>query len=74
MQLKLLAFKTVCPFSPFRWQNGYAAFSVSHSVCPKVHTYIASQVEHHRKMTFEEEFVVFLQRHGIKYDPSTIWD
>jgi REP element-mobilizing transposase RayT len=58
----------------FGWQQGYGAFSVSESLAQKVRDYIANQVEHHRKMTFEEEFVSLLKRHGIQYDPGHIWD
>jgi hypothetical protein len=36
--------------------------------------YIDSQAEHHAKMTFEEELVAFLERHGVKYDPKHLWD
>ena len=39
----------------FGWQDGYAAFSVSHSQLPVVVEYIRRQLEHHHKMTFEEE-------------------
>ena len=39
-----------------------------------MHAYVARQAEHHRKVTFEEEFVAFLKRHRIEYDPATIWD
>ncbi len=52
----------------FHWQDGYAAFSVSHSAIPKVLKYIRSQREHHRKMTFEEEIRTLLKRHGIAFD------
>jgi putative transposase len=58
----------------FAWQAGYGAFSVSRSVMDKVETYIAQQEEHHRKMTFQEEFVVLLKQHNIEYDERYIWD
>jgi putative transposase len=50
------------------WQTGYGAFSVSASKVPDVKVYIAGQEEHHRKVTFKEEFVAFLERHGVEYD------
>lgn len=53
----------------FAWQDGYAAFAVSHSQMDAVRSYIAQQEEHHRHQTFDEEFVAFLQRHKISYDP-----
>ena len=52
----------------FRWQEGYAAFSVSASVRPTVENYIDDQEEHHRVRTFREELIEFLQRSGVPYD------
>jgi REP element-mobilizing transposase RayT len=57
----------------FAWQEGYGAFSVSRSNVPQVAAYIEGQAEHHKKMTFEEEFVKLLERHGIEYDPRYVW-
>jgi len=57
----------------FAWQEGYGAFSVSRSHVARVADYIAKQAEHHRKMTFEDEFVRLLKRHGIEYDPRYVW-
>ena len=58
----------------FHWQNGYGAFSVSQSNVPAVRQYIVSQEEHHRKVTFQEEFRAFLKRHGVSYDERYVWD
>ena len=58
----------------FAWQDGYAAFTVSPSNVPSVVRYISSQREHHRKKSFEEELVEFLDRHGVAYDPRYLWD
>jgi len=52
----------------FRWQEGYAAFTVSASARPAVQQYIGRQEEHHRKQTFREELIEFLQKSGIEYD------
>ena len=52
----------------FYWQDGYAAFSVSPSVLPKVVAYVRNQQEHHKKVSFEEELKQLLERHGIEYD------
>jgi REP element-mobilizing transposase RayT len=52
----------------FSWQAGYAAFSVSQSNAGAVTRYISAQEMHHRARTFQEEFVSFLNRHGISYD------
>ncbi len=53
----------------FGWQDGYAAFSVSQSQVPRVSEYVRNQAEHHRKKSFREEFVSFLDHHGVEYDP-----
>ncbi len=54
--------------SEFGWQDGYSAFSVSLSQLDSVAAYIRRQQEHHRRVTFEEELIVFFERHGIPYD------
>ena len=60
--------------SRFEWQRGYGAFSVSQSQMEKVRQYIQNQESHHHRMTFEEEFAVFLKAHGIPYDERYIFD
>jgi len=60
-------------YRKFEWQDGYGAFSVSASQIKRVINYIDGQKEHHRKRTFEDEFVEFLDRHGVKYDPRYIF-
>lgn len=62
------------PHKPFAWQPGYGAFSVSKSNVGDVCQYIANQEEHHRRVSFEEEFVRFLQRHDLPFDDPHIWD
>ena len=57
----------------FRWQDGYGAFSVSKSAEDTVIQYIRNQQEHHRKKSFQEEFIEFLNKHGIEYDENYIW-
>ncbi len=58
----------------FARQTGYGGFSVSQFSVEAVRRYIANQEEHHRRTSFQEEFVTFLQRHGIAYDERYIWD
>ena len=60
--------------SQFAWQTGYGVFSVSESSVAPVTAYIAGQQEHHRKHSFQEEFVAFLKKNHIEYDPKYIWD
>lgn len=57
----------------FAWQDGYAAFTVSRSQIASVAEYIGNQRGHHRRQTFEDEFVAFLERHGVDYDPKYLW-
>jgi putative transposase len=61
-------------FARFHWQNGYGAFSVSHSHLNAVIHYIRQQEEHHRKVTFQEEFREFLKKYRVPYDERYIWD
>lgn len=58
----------------FYWQSGYGAFSVSQSNIPQVKAYIANQEEHHRKMTFQEEFRILCERHGLTIDEQYVWE
>jgi REP element-mobilizing transposase RayT len=57
----------------FVWQQGYAAFTVSASNCEVVREYISDQPEHHRKRTFQEEYLAFLKKHGVDYDEKYLW-
>jgi len=57
----------------FAWQEGYGAFSVGISQQAQTIDYINSQAEHHRDRSFQKEFLAFLQRHRIEYDPKYVW-
>lgn len=57
----------------FRWQAGYAVFSVSKSHVEQVKRYIANQEEHHRKVSFQEEVLAFLKKQGVEYDPRYVF-
>jgi REP element-mobilizing transposase RayT len=58
----------------FAWQDGYGAFSVSESNTAAVINYIRDQEKHHRRRSFEEEYLAFLKKHGFKYDPKYVFD
>jgi REP element-mobilizing transposase RayT len=58
---------------PFAWQTGYGAFSVSRSNVPSVAQYIETQEIHHRRRSFDEEFIELLVRHGVPYDPKYVF-
>ncbi len=57
----------------FAWQEGYGAFSVGHAQRQAVMEYIAGQEEHHRKWSFEQEFMTLLRKSGAKYDPQYVF-
>lgn len=57
----------------FEWQEGYGAFSYSSSQIDDVVKYIENQEEHHRKRTFREEYVDFLQKFKVDYDERYVF-
>ncbi|MFB6306711.1 MAG: transposase, partial [Flavobacteriales bacterium] len=57
----------------FRWQEGYGIFSVSESQLSKVINYIKYQEKHHAKMSFKEEYIRFLNKHGITYNKKYVF-
>jgi putative transposase len=59
---------------PFSWQTGYGAFSYSCSQRERVIAYIAGQEEHHRKMTFQDEYLSMLQKFEIDYKDEYVFD
>ena len=60
-------------YQDFEWQEGYGAFGVGISQVDGTKRYIVNQKEHHRTKTFQDEFIAFLERHGIEYDPRFVW-
>jgi REP element-mobilizing transposase RayT len=61
-------------FAAFRWQSGYGAFSVSQSDADAVITYIRNQAQHHRKMSFQDEYRRLLERYRVAFDEKYVWD
>ena len=61
-------------YRKFYWQSGYGAFSVSQSHVEQVRRYILRQEQHHRKVTFQDEYREFLRRYDVEYDERYIWD
>lgn len=57
----------------FEWQEGYGAFSVGQSMIGATVEYIKNQRRHHQTTTFEEEFITFLDRHQVEYDPQYVF-
>ena len=64
--------ETFAEHRSFSWQDGYAVFSVSKSVLPRVIEYLQNQQDHHRKVSFEEELVELLRRHEVAFDEKYI--
>ena len=58
----------------FAWQSGYAAFSVSPSNKDEVRRYIDGQEQHHKTMSFQDEYRAFLRKHGVEFDERYVWD
>jgi REP element-mobilizing transposase RayT len=58
----------------FAWQVKYGAFAVSVSLLDKTIRYIRNQEAHHRKMSFQEEFLALLKKHRIRYDEKYLWE
>jgi REP element-mobilizing transposase RayT len=58
----------------FAWQSGYGMFSIGFSQIESVRNYIAAQEEHHRKVSFQDEFRQLLQRYEIEFDERYVWD
>lgn len=60
-------------FRNFHWQDGYGAFSLGVAEIGSLKKYIAGQKEHHRKRSFQEELIEFLNEYGIQYDERYLW-
>jgi REP element-mobilizing transposase RayT len=62
------------PRRGFSWHTGYGAFSVSQSNAASVVKYTREQEKHHQRVTFQEEFISFLKKNGVRYDERYIWE
>jgi len=58
----------------FAWQEGYGAFSYSRSQIDAVAKYVMNQKSHHRKVTFKEEYIEFLNKFQIEYDEKYLFE
>lgn len=58
----------------FSWQEGYGAFSYSKSHIENVKKYIANQEEHHKKKSFREEYIEFLEKYEVEYDKRFLFE
>ena len=57
----------------FAWQEGYGAFTYSKSQLPRLISYIENQEEHHRKKTFQEEYLKILEEQKVEYNPQYLF-
>jgi REP element-mobilizing transposase RayT len=60
--------------SKFHWQGGYGAFSVSQSNLNEVIKYIETQEEHHKRVSFQDEYRGFLKAYEVEFDERYVWD
>ena len=58
----------------FQWQGGYADFAVSKSDVEQVREYIANQEDHHRKMSYQDEYRALLRKHEVEWDENYVWE
>ena len=58
----------------FRWQEGYGAFSYSHSQIQNVYDYILNQEKHHKRKTFREEYLDFLKKFELEYNDEYLFE
>lgn len=58
----------------FAWQAGYGAFTVGASQVEATVRYILNQETHHANKSFHDEYLAFLERHGVAYDKGRLWD
>ncbi len=58
----------------FHWQGGYGAFSVSQSAVEEVRAYIRNQREHHKRVSFQDEFRALLKRYEVEFDERYVWE
>lgn len=61
-------------YEHFQWQAGYGAFSIGQSSVDAVKKYIATQKEHHRHKSMQDEFREFLEKYKVEYDERYVWD
>jgi REP element-mobilizing transposase RayT len=61
-------------YSGFYWQDGYAAFSVSHIDLEAISEYIRNQHKHHNEQTYQDECRALFKKYNIEYDEKYVWD
>lgn len=62
------------PYIGFAWQGGYGGFSIGQSAYDDLRKYIQNQPEHHKRISFQDEFREFLKKYRVAYDEKYVWD
>jgi len=57
----------------FYWQEGYGAFSYSHSQIQNVYNYVSNQEKHHHKQTLQEEYMDFLKKFEVEHESKYLF-
>ncbi len=60
-------------YSNFYWQDGYGIFSVNPAEINVVVNYIKNQEDHHKRLSFQDEFRAFLKKYSVEYDERYVW-
>ena len=60
--------------SGFKWQAGYASFSVSQSNLERIEKYVGHQMEHHRSVGFQDELRRFFKKYDVSFEEQYVWD
>jgi len=61
-------------FRNFHWQKGYGVFSIDQANVEQIKRYIRNQKQHHRRVTFQDEYRDFLRRYKVDFDERYVWD
>ena len=61
-------------YQKFYWQNGYGGFSIHLGQVDVLKDYISTQEEHHKELSFQDEYRVLLKEYDIDYDERYVWD
>lgn len=61
-------------YRKFYWQNGYGSFSIHPAQLDAVKKYILMQDDHHKRISFKDEYRAFLKEYEIEYDERYVWD
>ena len=61
-------------YADFHWQGGYGDFSIDWSQLEELERYIDSQEQHHRVLTFQEEYRMLLKKYHVEFDERYVWD